>query len=61
MSADPNFENHRRVVTWVDRILDAPLPEPRSPHRVRWYWVPVAFAGGMLTVVAILVIPGAFQ
>lgn len=51
-------ENHRGVMDWVNRILDAALPEPRDPHLVRWYWLPVAFAAGMLTVVAILVIPG---
>lgn len=49
-----------RVMREVRQHLDAPLPKPRDPRRMRVLWVLVGFAAGALAVLAFLIIPGAF-
>lgn len=59
---DPRLiANDGRVLGWLNGILNAPLPKPRDPHRMRAVWVLVGFCAGALAVVLFIIVPPVFS
>lgn len=50
-------KNHDRVLHRVMRSLDAPLPKPRDPRRMRSLWILVGVVLGLLIAGLFLISP----